>query len=379
MNLNKILKTKYRFSKELIKKISQENQEKVQQKLGELKLKNPSAGQLYQALIYKAAEAEAELCDYLGSVDCGCEMGMQRLVDEALRLFPLKPGFFLKEQKAKKLLIQNPPLRVIEALGYKDVDELLNKENFYEIYGSLRFIETSEWMNQLIDSYEHLTKKDFEMRAIRVIVFPKRKWHDLAEKFTKNKYHNLTHLKELGAIFAIPRKASDEMGVVLTSFGLLLHYFNEVSIYSQIIKNISKDFAENLIRLLKGEIKQGDWHIIPRYLEKDKKPDKILYEPHINPEAIFWKKADQSLMRLARVLPGNSLDFWKDLDWVGKYFKDANNQDSLITFNSVDIALSFANQLSFNKRYLYHFKEALWNKIYETQINDPEKYFITSL
>jgi len=380
MNLNKILKTKYKFSQEVVEAISQENQAKIQQKLGELKLKNPSAGQLYQALIYKANKAEDELCNHLGRVDCSCEAGMQTLVDEALRLFPPKPGFFLKQDKAKELLIQNPPFKVISALGYKDIDEILNKENLYEIYGSLRFVETPAWLNQFIDNYQNLTKEDFEMRAIRVMVLSKRKWQDLSEQFTKKKYHNLTHLKELGVIFAIPREVSNEVGAILTSFSLLLHYFNEVSMYSQIIKNLDNNFSERLINLLKGEIKNNGWRIIPRYLQKDENPDSRIFEPHINPEAIFWQKADQNLMRLAKELPGSSLDFWENLDWVGDYFKSLNGNKQLITFNSVDIALSFANQLPLNKRYLYHFQEALWNKIYEKQFQkSPEEYFIAGL
>jgi len=380
MNLNKILKTKYKFSQEVVEAISQENQAKIQQKLEELRLNNPSAGQLYQALIHKANKAEDELCNYLGRVDCSSEAGMQILVDEALRLFPPKPGFFLKQDKAKELLIQNPPFKVISALGYKDIDEILNKENLYEIYGSLRFVETPAWLNQFIDNYQNLTKEDFEMRAIRVMVLSKRKWQDLSEQFTKKKYHNLTHLKEFGVIFAIPREISNEVGIVLTSFNLLLHYFNEVSMYSQIIKSFDNNFSERLINLLKGEIKNNGWRIIPRYLQKDENPDSRIFEPHINPEAIFWKKADQSLMQLAKELPGSNLDFWDNLDWVGGYFQSLNNKDKLITFNSVDIALSFANQLPLNKRYFYHYQEALWNKIYETQFQrSPEKYFTASL
>jgi len=42
--------------------------------------------------------------------------------------------------------------------------------------------------------------------------------------------------------------------------------------------------------------------------------------------------------------------------------------------------LSFANQLPLNKRYFYHYQEALWNKIYETQFQrSPEIYFTASL
>jgi hypothetical protein len=379
MDLNKILKTKYQFPQEVAEQISKENDEKIRQKLEELELKDPSAGQLYQALVYKAAEAEDELCSYLGRVDCGSEEGVQTLVDEALRLFPPKLGFFLKEEKARQILVQNPPTRLIKVLGYEDVDELLNKEDFYEVYGSLRFVETPEWLNQLIDRYGRLEKDDFEQRAIRVKVLSKKKWHDLAEKFTKKKYHNLTHLKELGVIFAIPRKVSDEVGAILTTFSLLLHYFNEVSTYSEIFYRSSEEnFSKNLISALKGEIKQGgnDWMVIPRYLWKDENPDPRLFEPHINPEAIFWKKADQSLMRLAKELSGSSLDFWDDLDWIGKYFRALDSKKQLVTFNSVDISLSFANQLPLKKRYLYHFREALWNKVFSLIHGDPTEYFL---
>ncbi len=133
--------------------------------------------------------------------------------------------------------------------------------------------------------------------------------------------------------------------------------------------------------MLKGEIKSiNGWYVIPRYLQKDENPDSRIFEPHINPEAIFWKRADQDLMRLAKELPGSSLDFWENLDWVGGCFRSLNGQEQLITFNSVDVALSFANQLPLNKRYLYHYQEALWNKIYETIFNkSAEEYFTAGL
>lgn len=391
MQINKILKTKFEFPKEVVKKISKENKEKIEQKLAEMHLKNPSAGQIYQALINKVQEAEEELCSYLGRVDCGFAEGMQVLVDEALRLFPPKPGFFLKESKARQMLIVNPPLCLIKILGYRDIDELLSQEDFYEIYGSLRFVETPEWMNRLIDSYKDLKKDDFEQRAIRVKVFKKKKWHDLAEHFIKKKYHNLTHLKELGAIFAMPRTVSNEVGVILTSFSLLLHYFNEVSIFAEIFSRLRKDeFPKNLISLLKGEIKDPQqveassisgrpdlsgesWRIIPRYLAKDEKSDSRIFEPHINPEAIFWHKADQNLNVLAQELPGTGLEFFKDLNWVGDYFPSLNDKKRLITFNSADISISFANQLPLGKRYLYHYREALWNKVFSEIIEGDEQ------
>ena len=133
----------------------------------------------------------------------------------------------------------------------------------------------------------------------------------------------------------------------------LLDYFSEEEIIAQI-----------------KEGKDG-WRVIPRYLNKEKEIDPRYYEPHIHPEAIFWARADESLMELAKGLPGSSLDFWSDVDWVGGMVGD-----ELITFNSVDVSLSFANKLPLGKHYTYHFKEALWNKVFALSVGDPENYFL---
>lgn len=378
MDLNKILKTKYQFTDKAIKEIDQENKEKISQKLEELGIKEPTAGQVYQSLIYKVGEAEDELLDYIGHIDCGSREGMQNLLNEALRLFPPKVGFFLKEEAAQEMIIKTPPKKLIKILGYSDVDELLSKENLFEVYGSLRFVQSNEWMHKFLENYQKLTKDDFEKRTVKVKVLSPKRWHQAAEKFVKNKYHNLTHLKELGVLFALPREASHEVGVTLTSFSLMLHYFHEISMYSQAFTNLENGdkFGSRIIPILKGECIQDGWLIIPQYLEKKDNPPKKMYQPHINPEAIFWKKATQDLMKLARELNGSALSFWADLNWIGDYFPTLNSKKRFITFNFPDVSISYANQLPLSKRYLYHFHEALWNRIFEIEHNnDIEKYF----
>lgn len=372
MNFDKILKTKKPLkeivSPNVLDKISNENDKILDQKLADLKLsRNSSAGEVYRALIAKIAKAEQELCGYLGTVDCGSEQGMQVLVDEAFKLCPLQKAMFLKQEKAHAMLLKYPPEKLVQVLGYNNISELLKKENIYEIYGSLRFVETGEWMHKLLEQYKDLKHEDFEEREIKGIVLSKKKWHDLAETFIKKKYHNLTHLKELGVIFAIPREVSNEVGIILTTFSLLLHYIQEVGFYAKSFQNLDdNDMGKKMIPIILGDIKdgQGHWRIIQRYLVKDDNPDPRTFEPHINPESVFWANADKILAQLARQLPGQSLDFWENLDWVGGYFKDQQNQDILLTLNSVDIAMSFANQKPLNKKYIYHFKEALWNKIF---------------
>jgi len=35
-----------------------------------------------------------------------------------------------------------------------------------------------------------------------------------------------------------------------------------------------------------------------------------------------------------------------------------------VTFNLMDISLSYSNGISYPERYLYHFRESLWNEVF---------------
>ena len=87
--------------------------------------------------------------------------------------------------------------------------------------------------------------------------------------------------------------------------------------------------------------------------------------PHINPEAIHWMKAEESLHKIGDLMDGFSKDlmFWSGLSWVGNYFKDESGVDVLVSFNLVDTVMSLVKQKEMTK-YLYHQEEALWNKIF---------------
>jgi hypothetical protein len=92
-------------------------------------------------------------------------------------------------------------------------------------------------------------------------------------------------------------------------------------------------------------------------LAKDDENDHRLFLPHVNPEAFHWDKAEDSLAKI------EGLDFWKDLDWVGDFFKIETGGEVLVSFNLVDTVMSLVMEKEMIK-YLYHHQEALWNKIF---------------
>lgn len=339
--------------------IQEQNKTIIQQKLNELKIaKNTSAKMIFTALLEKIKTDERIIFPEFDKLSLTKVDTWEEIINKAKKLTGDRLGFFLKKEKAQEMLEKQPPINILKVLGYQNIKELLAKEEVEEIFASLRFLETKEWLNKVFfKSYEDLKIDDFEEREINFRILSPR-WVQLSKEFIKKKYHNISHLKELGLIFIIPF-GEDTAGELLRSLSLIMHYIFEIEFYSDLFKKFSfqpDNFALNFISSLKGDILEEplkesiypQWFIIQRYLAKENPNDWRLFEPHVNPEAIHWDKAEEAL----------GLAFWQDLNWVGDYFGE-----ELISFNLVDTAMSLVKAKEMIK-YLYHHQEALWNKIF---------------
>ena len=285
----------------------------------------------------------------------------------------------MKKEKAKQLLIAQPPKKILASLGYKYVEELLEKEDLLEVYSALRFLEDADWQNNVFfKQYEALRPEDFEEREIEMRVLDG-KWARAAEAFVAKKYHNVSHLKELGVVFVVPVFLGIS-GETLRLVTLLFHYLHEVEYYSSLFFDFSKnehDFAKKLISTLRGdvienplpefpiEVQRPRFLVIQRYLAKNSINDWRLFQPHINPEALHWERAEAELSKIKEIGPDfqNGLEFWSGIGWTGDYFPSENNSEVLVNFNIIDTIMSLVKQRELVK-YLYHHQEALWNKIF---------------
>lgn len=349
----------------------EENDKLIDDSLDNLGLgRNSMALDVYDALISKIESDDLRIFQMLKNPELTNPRDCQRVVDLAKDICPKRKGFFLRKEIAEGFLKAEPPQKVMKALGYSSIEAMLAKEDLLEVYSSLRFLEDSEWLNnRFFKQYQNLKAADFEEREIEVRVLGSQ-WKEAAEKFVQKKYHNISHLKELGVIFVIPitLKVSGE---ILRTLSLIAHYFNEVYFYSDLIKNFAqnnpKEFPKNFISLLRGDVldnlpaPSSDEHrsfsIVQRYLAKDDENDHRLFLPHVNPEALHWDRAEENLAKI------EGLDFWKDLDWIGDFFKIETGGEILVSFNLVDTVMSLVKEKEMIK-YLYHHQEALWNKIF---------------
>jgi len=335
----------------------------------------PGGPELYDALLRQVAAHDAHLAHAIGGSDPTDLREMIPLIVKAAEAAPLpKDGWFLKETKAKDMLRHLPPMAIMDRLGYHLVSQLLEHENVYELFLALRFVESPEFLNDFDRSYLDLTPDDFEPRRIKVVPFAVEKWGDVAEHFIQKKRHNITHSKEMGAIAVMPMKETHMVGVTLKVMPLLFHYFNEIRLYSSFFKlmapkkNFGAIVSDTLIadpahvRLTEhGHI---HWRVIQRYfgkLPQEKHPEQ--FEPHVQPEDLHWRRAEEVLYDI-----DPELEFWRNLDYVAV---DILPQHDTVTFNLMDVALSYSNGITYADRYLYHFREALWNEVFARYLGEP--------
>ena len=361
----------------VIEKIAEENDLLVNRTLDEIGLpKGAGAREVRQALQARLIHLDKELFEILDKPDltkiskvCG------KLCETSISLVNHQTGFFIKRDRAVELLSENPPKNLLEFFGYSNVQELIAKESFESVFAALRFTQTTKWMHNFFDTaYDRLGPDDFEEKAIHLKVLEE-KWLRVAEKFLEKKYHNVSHLKELGIIFIIPLKL-DTPSEITRVFTLILHYLNEVPFYSKLFRKFisEENFPEKLKSLLRGDVldkskveslkSKADWLIIQRYLAKDDENDLRLFEPHVNPEAEHWFKAEESLAKLpmkTEDTKGLSFGFWKGLDFVGDFMKNDGGEE-LVSFDLLDVVMTLVQKEKI--KYLYHQQEALWNKIF---------------
>ena len=334
---------------------------------------NTTGKEFYHALINRVHADNERITKLIGGTDSSDVRSLVPLLIEAANKVEFdRRVFVIKHEKAKELLRQMPPKQLMAKLGYETVDDMFNGEDFDEIYTALRFSEGPEWLNEYDELFKTVTADDYEERNIRILAMDHDKYVDLAEHFTKKKLHNVTHTKELGVIVVVPLRQEYSKGLTLKTLPLLFHYLNEVKLYSSFFKLQArkKNFGEIVVNTLIADPGNASqmagqfihWRVIQRYFGKLKdESHKEAFEPHVHPEDLHWRNAEDLLYQL-----DEEMEFWKDKDYVGLIF------DGLpVTVNFVDVALSYANDIPYEERYVYHSRESLWNEIFIRYMSYP--------
>lgn len=326
-----------------------------------------SGEELYAALLAKIEQQDAHLATTIGGQH---PEDVHEMIPLALRRLEQiqmpRDCFALKYAKAAEMLSKRPPEQLMKRLGYSEVNEMVAKEDLAELFIAIRFTEGPEWLNDFNTIYKDLKGSDFEERPIKLVRFDARKWGNVAAHFIEKKKHINTHSKELGVVAILPPPTPQMKAITLKVITLTLHYYNEVRLYSAYFKLLASRphfgaiLSETLIadtpRVQLIEHHKIHWRVIQRYYGKigegDKHPE--IFQPHLQPEDLHWRSAEKILYQI-----DPEMAIWQDMDYVATL-----KGNDIVTFNLMDIALSYANGIDYPERYLYHFRESLWNELF---------------
>ncbi|HEX9722069.1 MAG TPA: hypothetical protein VGA53_02290 [Candidatus Paceibacterota bacterium] len=365
-----------------LEKVVQENDELVERALKDLGVTSRNPENVTAALMAKAAESDEQLYKFLGLDPANLDF--HKIAQTAREIATESEGWFLKKEYGRQILRERTPQATLDFLGYKDTEELLQKQDVTEIFSALRFLETDEWMHKTFEvAYTKFTPADFERRPIEIQVLGKQ-WEEVAKKYVAKKHHNVSHLKEFGVIFLNPI-AQTERGKFVRDFALLLHYFHEIAFYSRLFEKYAQqdNFQQNFIALLRGDVKEAlrqtqgkqvNWLIVQRYLWKENPQDPRLFLPHVNPESMHWRKAEQDLVAFGKKYEEINLEFWDQYWSVAEFFSGEQGTRTLVSFDLEDVAMMVAHKSEGKDTQLtYHQHEALWNRLFAAYAGGYDK------
>ncbi len=296
-----------------------------------------------------------------------------RIVKRAKTLPVPKTCWAIKHSSAKRLLKSMPPKKVMKLLGYRSIDSMLKREKIDEIYAAIRFVESSSWLNRFINTYKKLKPTDFETRKIAIIEMPAKRWAVSAEDFIYNKHHNVVALKEMGIVAVLPLSLDKLRGSSLTTLLLIVHYINEIRLYSAYFKlqQVKPNFANTLANTLIKDPKHMftiagqplHWRAIQQHYGKESKakhPE--IFEPHVQPEDLEWKSAGEVLYKIEP-----ALKFWEGLDYSALI-----SNRGIVPLGLMDNAVNFCNELEYGNHSVGYFQSNLWNELLARYLGEKE-------
>jgi hypothetical protein len=346
-------------------RLSADVQQAARRKLRELGLDShdTTARELYAALMLRVAADEVRLFKTLRARH-GYINDMQAVASEIQSVPIPKSCFALKNTVAKRLLKSHAPKKAMKQLGYRSLDSMLKHETPAHIYTAAKLVESVTWHKQLVDSYKKLKSSDFEIRPMHISTPKTQRWEVLAQTAVTERRHNVLSFKELGEVVLLPLPADAPKGAALASLLLALHDMNEIRAAATYLKlcQVKPDFGAIVQSVVRDEptLSAGifdtpiTWQVVQRYYGRfaDRFKSEV-FEPHVQAEDLTWHSIEKVLHYIE-----SSLDFWQHTTHLGLL-----HDHQPVSFNIIDVALNYCNQLPFEQRILQYYRQSLWHEL----------------
>ena len=191
----------------------------VKQKIANLGLDphDTTASELYHALQAKFGK-DAGLTDKALSVGPGdgFEARISRAIEICQHVIPKTELWALKPTKARSLLRELPPKKLMKQFGYRSVESMLKRENIGELYLMAPYVESTAWQANFARLTAHLPSNDYGLQPINFVQPQPDKWSSASQPPDLNICNQQT-----GSLSVWPAKSLASAPVITLSLMLL--------------------------------------------------------------------------------------------------------------------------------------------------------------
>jgi hypothetical protein len=353
-------------------RLSAEVMQKAKQKIASLGLdpEDTTGPELYGALHERLREDEAKVREALNISETSSAAEVTAAVQQFLSKHEApKNCFALKASAAKRLFKKKAPKNAMKRLGYRSLDSMLKHEHMACIYAAVLISESATWQRTFREQYAKLQPTDFEQRDITIVMPKSKRWSALATQYTESSRQNILCFKELGAVVLLPLETHVD-GLALATLLLSLTFMNDIRAHSSYTKlqQVRPDFGKIIQKVSVSEPftsaelagQPVSWNMIQRFYGKFQHayhPE--IFEPHVQPEDLQWQSAEDVIIKLQP-----TLEFWQDSQYVGIV-----HDGQPVSFNILDVVLSYCNKLSFADRIVHFLRDNLWHELMMRYLN----------
>lgn len=349
-------------------RLQQEVQAKAREATVSLGL-SPDGGsqrELFRALMVRVSHDNRRLASSIGGRDPDNAFDMTpRILSAVAALNTPKHSWLLIEEAQRRLLAAAPPLRLMKHVDAATVEELYGRLPLEEIMAVVRLSESKAWLHAYNKQLEQLKPGDFTDRDIVCLALDAKRYDWLS----MSDWRAVTHNKEFGVIAVTPRREVVK-GYTIITLALLLHYLNEIRLYSAHLRlrqddsrfgvvvydTIARDMEQRLT-IAGAEL---HWRVVQRYVGQATETDTTMHLPHLQAKDVEWRQAEHLLMAI-----DPAVAFWDGLEYVGTV------QDGVtVSFNVVDAVLNYVHERSSDKALSYHLRDSLWNELFARYMDE---------
>lgn len=286
------------------------------------------------------------------------------------RLQVPKQVWAIKPVVIKRLLKTVPPKTLMKQLHYRSLDSMLKRESTASLLTAARHLEPELWQRKMLDAYKKLQSGDFSSEQAEITYKGEARWQKIGEWLAHERHSSIVYTPEAGSILVLPLPKVELPGLTLAVLMLVVHALEELRMHSTYFKfhHMQPKFGTFLSRSLTEETADHarlagqpiHWRIVHRYYGgKSVFEHPEIFQPHIQPEDIAYRKAEAILYRLEP-----ALHFWHDLDYVGL----PQPIRGPVSFSLMDNAIGLLNKLPYERRVNYHLRDAVWNELYSRYV-----------